>query len=333
VHLRSLAVCGTLSCILFATNESVGQESRPVFIWYRSGGECPDGEAFLAKLSGKVDEARIAAAGDPIDFVVTLGSLGKRSNGRLERETSQGKVAIREIDSENCAEVAEALALSLALAIDPGEKPADPEEPPIDEKPRTAPAPITSSRDPKLDRAPSRRSESASWWVGAQGSVASAIAPSLLPGGLVFVELERSRASVLPGSSLRVGAMGRFGTVMTNVGDVRYRLVGGRIDACPLRIGSELLAVKPCAGFDLGQLRVEGVEHDSGLTDTALWAAAGMNGRFTWRAASALAFELDAGAFAPLTRYTLQTGDPTLEGDRTDLLGFSAGLGASVLLP
>lgn len=335
VHLRSLAISGTLSCTLFAAPTSVAEESRPVFIWYRSAGECPDGDAFLSKLSGKVTEARIAAAGDPIDFVVTLGSLGSRSNGRLERETTQGKVAIREIDSENCAEVAEALALSLALAIDPSEKPAVPEEPapaPSQKNPTTTRAPTTSASDPKLDRAPPRNPENSSWWVGAQGTVASAIAPSALPGGLVFVELERARASVLPGSSLRLGALGRFGTLMTNVGDVRYRLLGGRIDACPLRIGSNTLAVKPCAGFDLGQLEVEGT-NDSGLGDRALWAAAGVNGRLTWRAAGALAFELDAGAFAPLTRYTLETGDPTLAGDRTDFMGFTAGLGASVLLP
>lgn len=307
-----------------------------MFIWYRSAGECPDGEAFLTKLSGKVPDARIAAAGDPIDFVVTLGNLGKRSNGRLERETTEGKVAIREIDSESCAEVAEALALSLALAIDSREKPADKEtSPPTPRIPKRSnePEPIHAAPDPQLDRAPTRRSEPSSWWVGGQVSLASAIAPSVLPGGFVFVEFDRAHASTLPGASLRIGMLARLGTVMTSVGEVSYRLIGGRIDACPLRFGSDTFALKPCVDFDLGQLQVEGSDSDSGLTDSALWAAAGVDARLAWRAVRSLSFELELGAFAPLTRYTLQTGDPNRAGDRTDFAGFSAGLGASVLLP
>jgi hypothetical protein len=290
-------------------------DSHPVFIWYRTSGECPDSEAFLSQLSAKVPAARIAAAGDPIDFVVTLGGLGTHSNGRLERETRQGTVAIREIESNDCSEVAGALALSLVLAIDPIEKP--PPKPVV-------PLPSPKPADPRVDRAPPPKLASP-WSVGAQVELATAIAPSVLPGGSVFVDFDR-------GWSARAGAFGMFGSVMTGVGDVQYRVLGGRLEACPLRIGSDTLSAKPCAAFDLGELRVEGGSK-TGTADTGLWATAGVHGRLSWQATGALAFEAELGAFAPLTRYTLRTDDPAVEGYSTYVFGFFAGMGATARLP
>lgn len=309
-------------------------ERRPVFIWYRSGGECPDGDAFLSRLAGKVDQARIASAGDPIDFVVTLGSLGTRSNGRLERETLQGTVAIRELDGSACTEVADALALSLALAIDPAENLPPREEDP-DLPPATAPKPpLARPRvNQPVDRVLETKPRSARWSLGAQVQVASAVAPSVLPGGMVFVDFEQTRSSVLPGASLRLGVFGMFGSASTDVGAVRHRLLGIRLEGCPLRVGDEALALKPCASFELGQLRAEGTDSDTGLADDALWASVGASGRVAWGAFDGLAFEAQAGIFAPLTRYQLRTEDPGSAGHRTSFLGFSAGLGASARWP
>lgn len=317
-----------------ATTTARADEPQPVFIWYRSGGGCPDGNAFLSQLDGKVDGARIAVAGDPIDFVVTLGSLGKRSNGRLEKETRQGKVAIREIDAEDCGQVAEALALSLTLAIDPAEKPAqNPEEPPPSQPDLTPRAAASRSRpavskDPRLDGGATPR-EHGPWAVGAQGMLATAIAPALLPGANAFLDVE-SRQS---GMSARLGALGLFGAVNTAVGEVRYRLLGGRLEGCPFRMGTNDLNARPCLAVDLGQLRVQGLDGDEARSDTGLWAAANVIARVSWQAASSVALEAQAGAFVPFTRYTLETGDPTIDGDRTSFVGFSAGLGARALLP
>lgn len=70
------------------------------------------------RLSGRA-AVRLAKAGDHIDFVVTLVADEADVVGRLERQTQSGTVAIRELRDKECARVADAIALSLALALDP----------------------------------------------------------------------------------------------------------------------------------------------------------------------------------------------------------------------
>lgn len=57
-------------------------------------------------------------AGDHIDFVVTLVTEQGETLGRLERQTGNGTVAIRELRDPACDRVADALALSLALSLE-----------------------------------------------------------------------------------------------------------------------------------------------------------------------------------------------------------------------
>ncbi len=329
--------------VILSAGSVLADEAHPVFIWYRSAGECPDGEAFLARLKGRVAEAHIAGAGDPVDFVVTLGSLGKRANGRLERQTRDRTVAIREIDGQDCSEVTEAIALSLALV--PGENPPDlagevgsapagakPVAPAESLPPPAPPAPqlgTETQRDPGRSASAAGKSR---WAVGLQALLATGIAPAPLPGGSAFVELDQAHAAVLPGSTFRAGAVGMFGSALTDVGKVRYRLVAGVLDGCPLRLGSDTLSAAPCLAFEAGALTVGGTGQTA-RTDTGFWAALGADARFSWRASRALSFEAQAGGLAPLTRYSVVSGEPPVEGYRSRTVGFLAGLGTTARLP
>ena len=64
----------------------------PVSVWYRTSAGCPDGDAFVARLSELGTAARLASVGDRVDFVVTLGNTPAESSGRLERQTRGGTV-------------------------------------------------------------------------------------------------------------------------------------------------------------------------------------------------------------------------------------------------
>jgi hypothetical protein len=90
-----------------------------VSIWYRTSEGCPSGDDFVQRLADLGRAAHLADAGDHIDFVVTLGVGTPKSSGRLERQTTGGTVAIRDVEAENCSQVSEALALSLDLALGP----------------------------------------------------------------------------------------------------------------------------------------------------------------------------------------------------------------------
>src|SRR5689334_11514042 len=96
---------------------------RPALVWYRSADGCPDGAAFLARLEARGVRARLADVGDPIDFVVTLGNGPEGARGLLERQTDTRTVAIRRLDGGTCEQVADAIALSLAVANTPRDEP------------------------------------------------------------------------------------------------------------------------------------------------------------------------------------------------------------------
>ncbi|HET7542522.1 MAG TPA: hypothetical protein VFK05_21780, partial [Polyangiaceae bacterium] len=95
-------------------------------VWYRASETCPNGAQFLDKLAESSRAARLAQGGDHVDFVVTLIADGKGTVGRLERQTDSGIVAIRELRDATCDQVADALALSLGLALTPGHSNAEP---------------------------------------------------------------------------------------------------------------------------------------------------------------------------------------------------------------
>jgi hypothetical protein len=88
-------------------------------IWYRGQEGCPDAAGFLARVEARGIRARIAQVGDPIDFVVTIGKGAEQSRGLLERQTKSGVVAIRLLEGGSCEEIADGIALSLALASTP----------------------------------------------------------------------------------------------------------------------------------------------------------------------------------------------------------------------
>ncbi|MDX2055434.1 MAG: hypothetical protein SFV15_23735 [Polyangiaceae bacterium] len=102
--------------LLLATRGQAASSASVV--WYRASEGCPAGQAFLEKLWAKAPLARLMQAGDHIDFVVTLVAEQGETIGRLERQTDNGTVAIRELRDPVCERVADALALSLALSLE-----------------------------------------------------------------------------------------------------------------------------------------------------------------------------------------------------------------------
>lgn len=332
--------CLALGLVCWSTATAAQEASAPVFIWYRSAGSCPDGEAFREKLSGRLASARLAGAGDPVDFVVTLRGDGSMSHGRLERQTQRGTVAIRELESSDCSELAEAMALSLSLAATPERASTQPDPDPEPELrgqptaiPKRGPPPAAKAPpSPPHDPGVTERDSSSRWSIGAQALMATAIAPEALPGGAAFVDFELGATAPLPGASARAGARAVIGSVPSVVGEVRYRTVTGYLGGCPVRIGADALSVRPCVEVEVGSLAVRGAG-SAGREDQGLWSAAGVSGRLTWRATDGWAFEAQIGGFAPLTRYHLVSGDPTTEGERTRAVGLSAAIGATARLP
>lgn len=333
--------------VLFATRGAGGQEPATVNVWYRSIEGCPSGAEFLARLEARRVTAKIASVGDSIDFVVTLGTGPKGSTGLLERQTSEGVVAVRTVDGDTCEQVASAVALSLALAAEgqparPGATAtaapaASPKTPPPPEpfRPRRSPprekppeAPVEVPRNEPQAGASSTGSEV---WIGAQATVITGLAPSALPGALLFAELRQLTPF---GSSLRVSAGAASTSSAVGSDEFRLSVVGGRLEGCPaaLATSASRLVLTACAALDLGAVLTSGAG-PVGLDESALWSALAAHARVAFRPLNRLSLEAQVGGLVPLTRYELGAAGEAGAFYRAASVGFAAAIGVALQLP
>jgi len=312
------------------------EDAAAIAVWYRSGSGCPDGAAFLQALEARSVHARLAQVGDAIDFVVTLGgSDGQASSGVLERQTETGTVAIRRVDDPSCEQVAAALSLTLALAVQAdAEPPAAPTASAAEVSTPVAAPPIIRVSAPVRPR-PAAEHElhqpGTRVSVGVAGIAASGIAPGALFGGELFGELELGEGILRP--ALRLGLVAGYGSGTRAGEPLAVRILAGRIEACPIELGGDALAFRPCLAVDVGQLHSE-AEGATGRSDSGLWLASELAARLTWSATRVFALEAQLGLALPWTRYTLQSGDePPSVVHRTAALSTAARIGAVVHFP
>ena len=223
---------------------------------------------------------------------------GESFAGALTLVDLAGNEAVRSLSGETCLELANALALVVALdAVD------DDREGSRASDDARAPAPMSRSAAP----APSERARwesSVLASVGARTSVSDRIGPSF---GAAF-SLSRENAGSRWAPSFRAGleyAVSRGGDARylpngsSPVSDRLVRLATAKLDACSLRIESGRVTALPC-------LRLEAGAHYGavlrGGSSSAPWLAGGPLGRFHVRVVSALFAEVDVGMLFPVTR-------------------------------
>jgi hypothetical protein len=274
-----------------AAGTSQAAAGTAVRVWYRSSEGCPDGAKFIELLRGLGRAASLAQVGDPVDFVVTVAYGEQESSGRLERQSSERTVAIRDVAAARCEEVAEALALSLDLAVQPGAEQA-------------------------LARAEGWRRQ-----LGVQGGIETGLGNALLGAGALFLDVGPTELSW----SLRFALRGAYGArdaiVSLDIG-----LLAARAEACWAWPTGEL-TLGPCAGVDLGLVFAEATVAD-GRTDIGVWSSAAAHARGTWQLSPLVALEAQAGVLVPFVRYRFQAQDGD-EVTESAVLGFQSALGVA----
>ncbi len=335
---------------------SARAEAAKPSVWYRYSGDCPSGEGFLARLRTHSVEARLAGVGDPVDFVVTMGTSNGTSQGRLERQTAAGTVAIRDVEAAQCPAVADALALTLVLTWAPDESAGraasvTPAPPPGEEsRPpgSTNPSSDEGSRSQQVAAAASSAATSTStdvplageegplvvpqatrWRLGAQLGAAAGLSPALQPrGGLWLTYGHRSSAGDIEG---RGTALAGYGSSETARGDLRVGLTALRAEGCVLAWTEGEFGVQPCGGLEGGYLLAKGPD-PTGSSDGGPWAAVVVSGRGSWRLAHRFGLELSFAATVPWWRY--EYSDPRGRDVTYSVkaVGVDAGLGAFLVL-
>ncbi len=318
---------------------AVAQAQASTVLWYRGAEGCPEGEDFLRLLGDDAPQVRLARAGDHVDFAVTFIAGEGSFSGRLERQTSVGTVAIREIDDAACDSVAGVLALGLQLALrgqsssaapsgegaagrgapetevdgDDGDaaastgthRPMTLEEQPGKPADRSASRPVASASPPH--GAEPRRVLRALRVLGGMGTE-QVDRPAALAGA--FLDLRRSRGALfLPAA--RLGVLGSFAARATAEGPVDHGVLAARAEGCAVLQASDTVELWPCVGGEVGALRAWGARAN-GMSAGGVWAAVGAEVALHWRLASGLGLAAGGGLVAPLSRYSLTAGDRTL---------------------
>jgi hypothetical protein len=278
-------------------------EAHPLRVWYRGSEGCPDGSTFLASLGRLGRTAQLAGAGDRVDFVVNVAHAEPQSSGRLERQSSTGTVAIRDVSAESCAEVAEVLALSLDLALQPNAEALVARESPSE---TAAPPVLAAGWDRRL---------------GVQGSVEEGLARTFLPGAALFIALAPEQR----GWGLRLSLRGAYGERDTAT-QLHVGLAASRVEACWTWMQGAF-TWGPCGAVDLGLVFADG-SSQAGRSDFGGWSSATVHLRVGWQLSRATAIEAQFGALFPFVHYRFraETGGEVAD---SAALGMAAALGFS----
>jgi len=281
---------------------------EPVHLDYRAAAGCPDEAFFEARVQERTARARfVGASGRGRTFDVRLEGAGP-SVGHLT--VSRGGVVegSRELDGSSCEEVADGLALAVALAVDPAARmtPAAPSAssaapvaaptapsatssasaaPPTPAPAATpptiafepAPSAATAAEAPAPTRAPRARGARGvrALSVGADLALATGVTPQTLLGVSPFFGWRATgRARIEP--SVRLSFVrAASGTLQVTGGAAAFTWTVGRLDGCAGTAPSLSVRLLACARVEGGVLEATGSQVPAPQQRTRAWFAAG----------------------------------------------------------
>jgi hypothetical protein len=117
----------------------------------------------------------------------------------------------------------------------------------------------------------------------------------------VFAEVESMSRRVLAPSVRLAVLAAENGVFVSNPAD-GFRLLAGRVDVCPLRLGSRDLSLRPCVASDGGGLRAEGIDVTTPRTVVVAWFDVALLVRGRWAPGRGRFFlEAEGGILIPVT--------------------------------
>ena len=342
---HAVAIAAAWLSLSLGARSAGAADSEPIRLRFEAVGGCPDEAAFLDQVRARTEKARVAAVGEKArTFTVRLTQEGRSIRGRLAIDEPADPASLREVTGERCAEVASALALITALAVDPQASTAPPARlpPPRPPAPPIGPevaapggasapaaAPPPRSRLPpnhpapylpplswaSLEAAPlpvipgvvAARGPSWRFSVGIAVAAFGGIAPPLAAGGTFFLEAARvDRGALAFAPSLRLAAIqADSGYVRVAPAMARFQLRMARAEVCPARLVLGAGAsLGACAALDVGAILAEGWGASASESRQRPWAAPGIGGRLRWAIAEEIELQIEGGGSFPLVRDT-----------------------------
>lgn len=318
------SIIAPLAAASFATSEAAA--GTRVRLSVASNIACDDGL-----------ESRLAARGVSVSLsaetIANVNVVARESSleGTLVLVRATGTTS-RSVTAASCDEVLDALAFTLALALE-GESP-EPEPAVPSPRPPSPTAPTSSGVTERSARTNADRPEPSS---GLHSSVELAAGVS---GGVVRIVAPNAGAAI--GGWARVGARRAsafwpsaalgfiFGLpVDSQIAGARAMSAfqAGTLDVCPIRLGPSAFAVRPCAQALFGRSQVRSEGFAGARIDERLLAVVGVTARGEARIAGPVFGHLDLTLGVPLERATYFIGNSRLFETPAMTLGIALGVG------
>jgi hypothetical protein len=302
-----------VAMVLFARGASAGEGE--LALRYEPTEGCPSRAEFEALVLARTRHVRFTD-GASRRSLVTLAHAKRGFVGSLTLEGAPGR-AMREIEAPTCPQLADAMSLVVALAVDPEalltpEAPATPPAPPASPAPPAPPAsvpepipePSAVLSAPSPEPAPilpppvSRHGFS----LGAAVALETDIAPDPVMGVALRAEYEVASSSwVAP--SFGVELAGAASNLIEAAPAVAVRFATVRLDACPARalLGATGVTLRACGAAALGVLDARGVGAPKPEDALRGWVDAEIELRARWDARRWF-LGIDGGPVLPVTR-------------------------------
>lgn len=292
-----------------AAEERIGIE-------YSAASGCPTPDEFITQVLERTDNAKLASGDERVrTFVVEITRSNADVSGSLViREPDGTSSQARSFNGSHCSEVAMALALATALAIDPtasfaprrDEPP--PEEPPAD--PLVVPDYDGSTViDPPDPIAPYRQGGSAGTDVMVGPAIHVGIGPAPAYGGVLLLE-GRSALPALGSGGVQL-LLATVPTEPVAGAAVSFDLALARPHACLFPIPTRgQLRLMSCLGVELGVVRARGSDLPLPAEQTLFWAAGTFGPRLLWDLSDRWSLDVDGSAVVPFKRYGFRFDNP-----------------------
>jgi hypothetical protein len=315
-------------------------EVEPIAVELESG--CVTAGEFVERVTSRTARARAAAQDEPARRIRVTIEGQERVVGRLFVTGIDGTIIAREVEGATCLEVIDALALVLAVALDPL----------LDPKPATGASPSLASSGPtpalaprrhrsaeRARRVPARPVREVRWRhvVGAETTVFIGLFDQPMAGlGARYATSRESRSET--SFLLTLGAFATFAAdAEANhpaPGLIRYRLQALEAGVCPVGVLVQQRArLYPCTSLTVGRLQAEGVNLPGSRSDVAPFVAAALTGRATFEVIGPLGLLAAAGLAVPLGRYSAVVVGAGESVGEVYPLGIILGLGVAARLP
>jgi hypothetical protein len=300
---------------------------------YLADDACPSATEFSELVTGRTDLVTFSATEGRTARVELHHKSTNDARGTLRIEDFGPVVDPREVQGVTCAEVADALALTLALSIDPQASPRarnKPKPPQIAEPgpsalPKEVPAPRTpaSSKRP-APALPERAAPTMFHWGPELSGV---VLFSSLPAPLVGGAFALHTAWVGEGASLHTRAS--FSTIEAlDAGQrVSPSLVRAALEGCFL-LHTTVVDVGPCVQLSLGELAATGRNIEIPKRASFLWIAPALGVRAERNVFAGLTLHLAAALEVPLQRSVFIEENPSREVAKLSSIALSLTLGA-----